>query len=237
MRRTSVGIGSILVAFLATACGGGGNTTPTSPSTPPVASAPAPAPSPSPSGITVYASSNNRVSCSVTSPADCDTLVVTGGVMGAGWQSNEYVTEIGTGAALRFDLPSEVAGHTVTKAVLRLYVDSVPTDFVVRPELRVGAFASAWDPSTLTWNIWADLPCHETGELRVPAPSSIGPMDFDVTTVVANWASGTWRNDGLKVWVDKPGPGEWGRIAGTWFRSLTYNDSPTERPQLVVDVQ
>ena len=157
--------------------------------------------------------------------------------MGAGWQSNQYVTEVGMGTAFRFDLPSEVAGHTVTKAVLRLHVDSVPTDFVVRPELRVNAFASAWDPNALTWNIWKDLPCQTTGEVRVPAPSSLGPMDFDVTTIVASWASGAWSNDGLKVWVDKPGPGQWGRIAGTWFRSLTYNDSPTERPQLVVDVQ
>jgi hypothetical protein len=81
------------------------------------------------------------------------------------------------------------------------------------------------------------LACHATGEALVPAPTGKGPLDFDVTTIVANWVSGTWSNYGLRLMVDQPAPGMMGRLGTTWSYSLEYNNTADERPKLIVEYQ
>jgi len=160
--------------------------------------------------------------------------VVQGGVIGAGWQSDEYGT-VGTGTAFTIDLPSQIIGRTITKATSRLSVSDPPREVPATPQLRLSAFAAEWSPSTITWNIWTALACHAAGEALVPAPTADGPLDFDVSTIVANWVSGTWNNYGLKLMVDQPAPGMMGRLATTWFYSLEHNNTTDERPKLIVE--
>jgi hypothetical protein len=224
-------VGRVLVMSFAAACGGGTPTAPSSPSAPATTT-----PTPTPSTVTVYASNDNRVAWVPDDPKTAET-VVQGGVVGVGWQTNEYGT-VGTGGALKFDFASQTAGRIVKKATFRLYVTDVPPpEVTVRPQIRVNAFASPWDPAALTWNIWAALECHATGEAQAPAPSGLGALDFDVTTIVQNWASGTWPNYGLKLMVDKPDPAMMPRIGGTWFQSLEVYSASTARPQIIIEFQ
>ena len=101
----------------------------------------------------------------------------------------------------------------------------------------MNAFASGWDPAVLTWNIWVTLECHATGEAQVPAPSALGALDFDVTTIVQNWVSGSWSNHGLRLMVNQPDAATVPRLATTWFQSLEVYEIATERPQLIVEYQ
>jgi hypothetical protein len=51
------------------------------------------------------------------------------------------------------------------------------------------------------------------GEVQVASPNSTAPLDFDVTTIVQNWASGSWRNYGLSIMTEPyadPGYDSWG---------------------------
>ena len=230
--RRVVVVGLVLTVG-AVACGSGSSRSSSSPASP---SAPSPsAPAPTSSTITVYASSDNRVSTATSDPEASDH-VNQGGAIGAGWQSNEYGT-FGMGTVFKVDLPSQITARTITKATFRLTVTDVPTEFPIRPQLRLSAFANDWSPSTITWNICTVLACHAAGEALVPAPTGEGPLDFDVTTVVANWVSGTWSNYGLRLMVDQPSAGMMGRIAGTWFYSLEYYNTAEERPKLIVEYQ
>jgi hypothetical protein len=227
---------ALVVTFAGVACGGGGSSTPSSsPTSPTPSSTPTPPPSTAPTSVTVYASNDNRVATATSDPKAIDT-VVQGGIIGAGWQSNEYGT-VGTGTVFKFDLPSQVTGRTISKATLRLSVNGPPREFPTTPQLRLSAFAADWSPSAITWNICTALACHAAGEALVPAPTANGPLDFDVTTIVANWASGAWHNYGLKLMVDQPAPGMMGRIATTWFYSLEYNNTADERPKLIIEYQ
>ena len=227
---------ALVVASTGFACGGGGSSTgSSSPASPTPTSTPTPPPSTAPTSVTVYASNDNRVA-TATSDAKAIDTVVQGGVIGAGWQSNEYGT-VGTGTVFKFELPSQVNGRTIAKATLRLYVSDPPREVLATPQFRLSAFAADWSPGAITWNICTALPCHAAGEALVPAPTANGPLDFDVTTIVANWASGAWHNYGLKLMVDQPAPGMMGRIATTWFYSLEYNNTADERPKLIVEYQ
>jgi len=234
--RRALIVVALALAVAGVACGGGGSSTgSSSPASPTPSSTPTSQPSPTVSTVTVYASNDNRVATATSDPKACDT-VVQGGVIGAGWTSNEYGT-VGTGTVFKFELPSQITGRTISKATLRLSVNGPPTEFPATPQLRLSAFAADWSPSAITWNICTALACHAAGEVLVPAPTASGPLDFDVTAIVANWASGTWNNYGLKLMADQPAPGMMGRIATTWFYSLEYNNTAEERPKLIVEYQ
>jgi len=76
------------------------------------------------------------------------------------------------------------------------------------------------------------------GEAQAAAPSDMGtPLDFDVTTIVRNWASGLWSNYGLMVMVDESYPGYTPSNGLTGFQSLESARTPNERPQLIIEFQ
>jgi len=210
---------ALVVALAGVACGGGSS----------------PSPTPAPTSLTVYASTDNRVTTATSDPKASDTAVQ-GGMIAVGWQSNEYGT-FGAGTAFRINPPSQIAGRTITKATFRLTVSDPPREVPATPQLRLSAFAAEWSPSTITWNIWTALACHATGEVRVAAQSSPGPLDFDVTTIVQGWASGTVSNYGLRLMVDQPAPGMMGTLGITWFYSLVVSNVQNERPQLLIEYQ
>ena len=105
-------------------------------------------------------------------------------------------------------------------------------------QLRANAFTTDWDPVSLSWNVWASLGYQSDGEARAAAPNSLAPpVDFDVTTIVRNWASGAWKNYGLRLAADTysdPGGDSYGI---TNFYSLVRYDRPDQRPQLIIEYQ
>ncbi len=144
----------------------------------------------------------------------------------------------GTGSTLKFDVQPQIAGRLIRSATLRLWVHELRSDFTVSPQIRVSAFANDWDPATLTWNTWAQLQCQLSSEARQTAPStSDQPVDFDVTTIVRNWASGAFGNYGLRLMVDPWYPGHTPSLGTTLFESLETRDAASHRPQLIVNFQ
>jgi hypothetical protein len=150
-----------------------------------------------------------------------------------------------TASALKFDLPAQITGRTVTKATLRLTVYEVRRDIqwngptaTMDIQLRANAFTSDWDPASLSWNVWASLGYQSDGEARAAAPNGLAPpVDCDVTTMVRNWAPGAWKNYGLRLAADTysdPGGDSYG-MSG-FYSSVKY-DKPDQRPQLIIEYQ
>ena len=194
-------VGSALLVALGGGCGGGGSSS--SPSAPTTTT---PTPAQTGGTVTVYVSSDRSVgSGSGTEPV---SLYVSVGQVFQGVL--ERRSAYGTASALKFDLPAQVTGRTVTKATLRLAVYEVRRDIqwngptaTMAIQLRANAFTTDWDPVSMSWNVWASLGYQSDGEARAAAPNSLAPpVDFDVTTIVRNWASGAWKNYGLRLAAD-----------------------------------
>jgi hypothetical protein len=111
-------------------------------------------------------------------------------------------------------------------------------DFGITSQIRVNAFSTDWNPSTLTYNTWASLYAYTSGKTRQAAPSdSVLPLEFDVTTIVRNWASGTFNNYGLRIMVNPVCPGDTPSLGTTYFQSLETHTSSTTRPHLTINFQ
>jgi hypothetical protein len=141
-------------------------------------------------------------------------------------------------SALLFDVQTLIAGRTVVRATLRLFVQTPRGDLSVTPLVRVSAFASMWNPITLTWNAWRTLLVQPAGTAVLEAPSSPSvPVDFDVTTIVGNWASSAWGNYGLQIdFLNHVYPGSTS-LQTTRFQSLEQFADPSRRPQLIIEFQ
>jgi hypothetical protein len=141
-------------------------------------------------------------------------------------------------SALLFDVQSQIAGRNIVRATLRLFVHTPRGDLSVTPLVRVSAFASLWNPATLTWNAWQTMQVQATGTAVRDAPSSPAvPADFDVTTIVRNWASSTWNNYGLQIdALNHSNPGSTS-LQTTRFQSLEQFFDLTRRPQLIIEFQ
>jgi hypothetical protein len=157
---------------------------------------------------------------------------------------NDYIgsapgTEtIQAASALLFDVQSQIAGRNIVRATLRLFVHTPRGDLSVTPLVRVSAFASLWNPATLTWNAWQTMQVQATGTAVQDAPSSPAiPVDLDVTTIVRNWASSTWNNYGLQIdSLNHSYPGATS-LQTTRFQSLEQFFDLTRRPQLIIEFQ
>jgi hypothetical protein len=235
-------VGSALVVSLGVGCGGGGSSS--SPSAPTTTT---PTPAQTGGTVTAYVSSDRTVEFSANDPTP------NARVQPAGWvyagqvfqtaQGKRYAHA--TASALKFDFPAQVMGRTVTKATLRLTVYEVRRDIewngptaTMKIELRVNAFTNDWDPASLSWNVWTSLGYQSDGEARAAAPNSLAPpVDFDVTTIVRNWASGAWKNYGLRLAADTysdPGGDSYGNSG--FYGSGKY-ERPEQRPQLIIEYQ
>jgi hypothetical protein len=190
--------------------------------------------------LTVFAAYDNTVMTSSTNgqPANTvyfDTPLAVG---------NDYIGSppgeetIQAASAVLFDVQTQIAGRNIVRATLRLFVHTPRGDLSVTPLVRVSAFASMWNPITLTWNAWQTLQVHPTGTAVQDAPSgSAVPVDFDVTTIVRNWASSTWNNFGLQIDpLNHVYPGSTS-LQTTRFESLEHFTDPGRRPQLIVEFQ
>lgn len=139
-------------------------------------------------------------------------------------------------SALLFDVQAQIAGRDIARATLRLYVHTLRGDLSVAPLVRASAFATLWNPATLTWNAWLTMQVQASGASSRAAPSGASlPFDLDVTEIVRNWASWTWPNYGFRI--DSQGhayPGSTS-LQKTRFQSLEANVDPGRRPQLIVE--
>ena len=236
-------ISPVLVLMFALACGGGGSSS--APSTP---AAPTPTPTPTPTTITVYGSYDKEVNdANLRGGWTADSVSPDAALFAVGWSYWLRSIDLpaparvysGYGSAVMFDV-SSLAGRAVARATLRLDVTTAKKDSRVAPQIKVNAFTSSWNTTTLSWNVWAAIGYQTSGEAQIAAPSSTGPVEWDVTTIVRNWASGAWRNYGFKVSVDKyPDPGGDDSWATTVFcGTLPASWKPEcQRPQLIIEYQ
>jgi len=189
--------------------------------------------------ITAYSSYDNTV-CSSGDGTYADT-VYWGTELGVGY--DYFWSLVGwdfifRASALKFDVQSQISGRSIKKATLRLYVYTLRGDFSITPYIRMSAFASDWNPNTLTCNIFETLLKYTSGEVVKEAPASYSvPYDFDATYIVKQWASGAWPNYGIMLVPEghyyPGGPS----LQGTLFQSLEYYYYANQRPQLLIEFQ
>jgi len=216
--------------LFAVGCGGGSSSSPSTPS------------APTGGTVTVYVSSERSVDPSSARMEPVSYYISVGQVFRTA-QGGRYATT--TASALKFDLPAQITGRTVNKATLRLTVYEVRRDIewngptaTMDIQLRANAFMSDWDPASLSGSVWASLGYQNAGESRAAAPNSLAPpVDFDVTTIVRNWASGAWKNYGLRLAADTysdPGGDSYG--ISNFYSSARY-ERTEQRPQLIIEYQ
>ncbi len=141
-------------------------------------------------------------------------------------------------SALKFDVQSQIAGRSVKTATLRLYVHMLRGDFSVTPTYLVAALVESWSTTTMNWNTLATMSYRNTGARIVNAPSTgTLPVDIDVTTIVQNWASGGFANNGILLYPYSGYPGYTPSLEITYFYSRESYDLTTHRPQLIVEFQ
>ncbi len=96
---------------------------------------------------------------------------------------------------LRFDT-SGFAGRTVLGASLKLTPGQLGTGPMNDAFYAVFALASAWNPTTVTYN---NLPARHPDGWAVAAPTTSAPSVFNVTAIAQKWAQGQWAQHGLYV--------------------------------------
>ena len=142
---------------------------------------------------------------------------------------------IRTASLMKFDVQSAIAGKTIIEAKLRLYELALPT--LWDGSFRLAAVATNWNPSTITWDTWytQNWQIYVDGQQSFSAiASSTVPLEFDVTTIVQNWANQTMVNNGFQIW--EPNFADPGYTAGTQtdIQSRELYNAPTMRPQLFI---
>jgi hypothetical protein len=141
-------------------------------------------------------------------------------------------------SALYFNCDSQIAGRNISKATLRLYVYLLRGEFSITPQIRLSAFATAWNPNTLTYNIYENMYIYNDGQSVKDAPvSAVVPFDFDVTYIVQQWASGNWPNYGFLLDpLNYQNLGDTS-LQATSFQSLEEYYNLNQRPQLIIEFQ
>ena len=231
-------VGSALILMFALACGGGSSSSPSSPSAPST---------PTPTSVTLQASAHVTVMMDSRNDTEANQFHPWTGLS----IGHEFLGSDGYrrsfGSALKFNLPSQVTGRSVTKATLALYVEDLRGDLTLynpdgptasmNIQLRANAFTDNWDPASLSWNVWASLGVQSAGEGLAYAPNQKGPVNFDITAIARNWASGTWPNRGIKLAADQyPDPGV-KALGTTTFCSPSTPPPSCQRPELVIEYQ
>ncbi len=110
---------------------------------------------------------------------------------------------------IKFDV-SSLAGQSINSAILKLEVRSSSSPPVV---INAHRLTTNWSESTVTWNSpWStaggNYDATTAGSATFTTPLSLGSptetMSIDITSLVQNWASGTYPNYGL-VLIDPSG--------------------------------
>jgi hypothetical protein len=93
---------------------------------------------------------------------------------------------------LRFDLGAIPAGSTVISADLTLTALMISGSTTV----RVHRVQGAWGEPTVKWN---NFLVGFDGGVAASLPTALGPLTFNLTTLVQQWVSGTFANQGVAL--------------------------------------
>lgn len=183
--------------------------------------------------MTLYATIDNTLLYSTTDPSAAYTVYPTGSISAgcswlAGYYSNDWVC---AASAIKFDT-SALNGKTIISAKLRLHPYILPADYGTT--YGVNAFAASWSGSAITFSNSPNM--YTSFQVNVNPPTSTLPLEWTITNIVKQWASGAWVNNGLFVHDnDLNFPGY------TAFRATSFDSSNTAtgtyRPALVVTYQ
>jgi hypothetical protein len=190
------------------------------------------------SQITAVAQYDNAVLVSSNIPQHADTVYSnTDLAVGCNFSIGPFVSDYSCAAtALKFNVQSQIAGRAVQRAVLRLYPYILPAD--IGTTYRLAAFTTDWNPATLTYNNVFTMNLWVAGQSQVTPPVTTAfPLEFDVTTIVRNWASGLWGNYGLFIDDTADTFPPLTLLRSTFFESVEYNTGTARRPTLVIDLQ
>jgi len=162
-------------------------------------------------------------------PPSADTLVITA----AGSADTNFGSAILLGVApnaasyVRFDLSGVPAGASVSKALLRLYVDAV----TAAGSFDVYEVDRAWSENTLTFNT-QPLPLgpSATGSHPIALTSANRSqfLQIDITSLVQNWTSHAIANNGVALALTTP--------AGAFLFDSKESTLPSHGPQLEITV-
>ena len=187
-----------------------------------------------PSELTAFASADNLLAYNSLYPnREANTVAQSGPVaVGCFWAIGPFVSSfLCYQSALMFTVQSQIAGRSIQSAVLRLWPSSLAAD--VQTTYAVNAYAGPWNPATITL---ANQPAQfQSGQSnRQPPITTALPLEFDVTTIVRNWAAGTWATNGVLLHDLSGTFPSISLVQVTEFYSLeTFSDS-SKRPQLYI---
>lgn len=127
---------------------------------------------------------------------------------------------------VQFDLATLPAGATVSKATLRLYVDSVTT----AGSFDVYQVNSSWAESTLTYKDLPSIGGSATGGYPVSVTSSSLNqfLVIDITPLVQDWVSGSEANYGVAL--------ELTSSSGSFSFDSKENTNTSHHPELEIEV-
>ncbi len=189
--------------------------------------------------ITTFATAANSVASSSNMSSTANTVFRDGQVfVGCAFVNfydwTDILNQLGV---LRFDnLQSMIAGRSIASAVLRLYPSYTP--LYNDTYYWVAALAGGWNPNTLTYNNTPNW--YSSGQSSVRPPvSTVQAVEFNITTIVRNWANGTFSNNGLILYDQAalyPFP-NFSIDRTTQFESEDDYSHPDRRPQIIVTFQ
>jgi hypothetical protein len=151
--------------------------------------------------------------------------------------TTNYLGWIKGRSLVKFDL-SSIAGRTVTKATLKLYPVSLPSDYSGL-HYQACEVTSDWNPATVCGNTTLSWSLADAVSVDPPFNLAI-PCEWDVTAIVQRWAGGSSVNRGFYIWDPQDGvvPGNplGAYIRAVWFDSRE-SSAEARRPALVVELQ
>lgn len=189
--------------------------------------------------IASFATAANSVASASNNNATANTVfrdgqVFVGCVFTNYFEWTDIFNQLGV---FRFDnLQPMISGRSIASAVLRLY----PSSYPIQNDTYywVAALAGVWNPNTLTYNNTPNWYTGGQSSVRPPV-STVVPVEFNITTIVRNWANGTFTNNGLIIY-DQAALNPWPSYnidRTTQFESEDNYSHPDRRPQIIVTFQ
>jgi uncharacterized repeat protein (TIGR02543 family) len=128
---------------------------------------------------------------------------------------------------------STLAGKTIDSATLKLVVQSSGVGYYPRNWL-IRALATSWSPTTVTYNVVKNLNYYLASEIIQSPPTYSGQIyEINVTSIVQNWASGAWSNNGL-LFGSQNYTFPYYTVSNDTFEFYSLEDTAGDWPKLIV---
>ena len=112
------------------------------------------------------------------------------------WSAWGYSDILAFAGLVKFNV-STLAGKTIDSAILRLEVSSPGVGYYPK-NFKIGAVATSWNSTTVTWNIMSPFQYYTASWLTYSYPTYSGQVyNINLKATVQNWANGTYANNGL----------------------------------------